>query len=133
MYDYPVFQVVGQTHILREAFAPTNNILPGPVETVLDRPTATDSVATGKSAIYILIVCMDGANVSREDRVKVRVSLAEDSDDWTGKERLVGATSAGAISGVGVVDEEAAMCRWHNRGNATPEVCALGQYEAETF
>lgn len=66
---------------------------------------------------------MDGGNVSREDRVRVRVSFAEDSDDWAGRERINGASSAGAISGDGVVDEETAVCRWRTPGHATPEVC----------
>lgn len=127
---------MGQTRILQEAFAPTNNfldLLPVPVKTAPRRPTATESAANKKSAINILIVCMDGGDVSREDRVRVRVSLVEDSDDWAGRERFVGATSAGAISGDGVVDEEAAVCRWHTAGNATQEVCAEDNTRLTTF
>ncbi len=69
-----------------------------------------------------MVICMDGGDISREDRVRVRVSLAADSDDWEGSAQFSGATSAAAISGVGVVDEEAAMCRWDSRGSATREV-----------
>lgn len=124
---------MGQARILREAFAPTNNLLPAPVKSATRRATAAGSAATEKSVINILIVCMDGGNVSREDRVRVRVSLAEDSDDWGGRERINSTTSNGAISGVGVVDEEAAVCRWHTPGHATPEVCALDNTRLKTI
>lgn len=65
---------------------------------------------------------MDGGNVSREDRVRVRVSLAMDSDDWGDHDRFDGSGNYGeinaVISGVGVVDEEAAVCRWGWQGTA---------------
>lgn len=63
---------------------------------------------------------MDGGDVSREDRVRVRVSLAEDADDWGSSGQPKDATST-AISGVGVVDEEAATCRWDSpRSSSSP-------------
>lgn len=55
--------------------------------------------------------------MSREDRLRVRVSLAEDSDEWGASLRLGGVTSA-ATSRVGVVDEEAAVCSWNGPGQA---------------
>lgn len=74
--------------------------------------TTRDAAAKAKHTISILVVCMDGGDVSREDRVRVRVSLAGDSDDWKESERFGGATNSSAVSSVGVVDEEAAVCRW---------------------
>lgn len=65
---------------------------------------------------------MDGGDVSREDRVRVRVSLAGDSDDWQESERFGGSRNPSAFSGVGVVDEEAAVCRWNRQGDSTLEV-----------
>ncbi|CAN0202108.1 unnamed protein product, partial [Ectocarpus sp. 8 AP-2014] len=114
--------VVGQAHILREAFAPTNNLLPSLPANVAAPPHrpptsgATASPAT-TAAIHVLVISMDGGDVSREDRLRVRVSLAEDSDEWGASERLGGVTSA-ATSRVGVVDEEAAVCSWNGPGQA---------------
>ena len=70
---------------------------------------------------------MDGGDISREDRVRVRISLAADSDDWEGTAPFSGAKSAAAISGFGVVDEEAAVCRWDSRGGSTREVWTIPQ------
>ena len=67
---------------------------------------------------------MDGGDVSRGDRVRVRVSLAGDSDDWKESERFGEAAYSSAVSAVGVVDEEAAVCRWDRRGDSTREVRA---------
>ncbi|CAN0312812.1 unnamed protein product, partial [Ectocarpus sp. 6 AP-2014] len=114
--------VVGQAHILREAFAPTNNLLPSLPASVAAPPHrpptsgATASPAT-TAAIHVLVISMDGGDVSREDRLRVRVSLADDSDEWGASERLGGVTSA-ATSRVGVVDEEAAVCSWNGPGQA---------------
>lgn len=60
---------------------------------------------------------MDGGDVSREDRLRVRVSLAEDSDEWGAGEPL-GEVASAATSRVGVVDEEAAVCSWDGSGQA---------------
>lgn len=62
--------------------------------------------------------------MTREDRVRVRVSLADDSDDWKDSERFGGIAKPAAVSRVGVVDEEAAVCRWDRPGDAKREVCA---------
>lgn len=122
----PLAQVVDQAHILREAFAPTTNLSPLhiPMKTT-PRQVATatyDAVARAMHTICVLVVCMDGGDVSREDRVRVRVSLAGDPDDWRENEQFSRATNPSAVSGVGVVDEEAAVCRWHVPGGSTREV-----------
>ncbi|CAM9397599.1 unnamed protein product, partial [Ectocarpus fasciculatus] len=115
-------EVVGQAHILREAFAPTNNLLPSlPANVAAPSHQPPTSVAAANpattSAIHVLVISMDGGDVSREDRPRVRVSLAEDSDEWGASERRGGVTSA-ATSRVGVVDEEAAVCSWDGPGQA---------------
>ncbi|CAM9425194.1 unnamed protein product [Scytosiphon promiscuus] len=111
--------VVGQTHILREAFAPTNSPLFSPASTSSSqRLSSHEKEKANTSAIHILIVCMDGGDVSREDRVRVRASLAEDSDDW-GCMGQPNDTTSTATSGVGEVDEEAATCRWDSPRSAS--------------
>lgn len=105
-------QVVGQTHILREAFAPTTNVSRLPMGATPHQLTTSDVAEKPRHTISVLIICMDGGDVSREDRVRVRVSLAGDSDDWRESERFGGAINPSAVSGVGVVDEETAVCRW---------------------
>lgn len=79
--------------------------------------------------IDILILGMDGGDLSVEDCVRVRVSLAVDSDDWDDEWGHVdeGGRGAGivAVSGVGVVDELTATCRWGSRG-ATGGMVSVG-------
>lgn len=115
---------MGQTHILQEAFAPTTNFLPNPSKPTPYQPSTTDVGKKLDSKICVMVICMDGGDISREDRVRVRVSLAADSDDWEASAQFSRTTSSAAISGVGVVDEEAATCRWDSRGGggATREV-----------
>lgn len=118
-------QVVGQAHILQEAFAPTTNRFPLQMETNLRQLAAADAPTY---TLSVLIICMDGGNVSREDRVRVRVSLSGDSDDWKESERFGGVPNPAAVSGVGVVDEEAAVCRWDRPGGSTREVRAQDNF-----
>lgn len=80
--------------------------------------------AKAKHTISVQIICMDGGDVSREDRVRVRVSLAGDSDDWKECERLGGVANPAAVSRVGVVDEAAAVCRWDRPGDSARRVRA---------
>lgn len=117
MYHPVDYQVTGQSHILREAFAPTGSL-------ALSPPSAPPAAVAGSGtllrfAIHVLLVSMDGGDVSRDDRPRVRVSLAADSDDWGGDERFGGAVGPGstraAVSEVGVVDEECSICRWGRR------------------
>lgn len=120
-------QVVGQARILREAFAPATSFSRLPMEaTPQQLLTTCDVTENPEHTISVLIICMDGGDVSREDRVRVRVSLAGDSDDWRESERFGGATnpSSSVVSGVGMVDEEAAVCRWGRSGGSTREVGA---------
>lgn len=117
MYHPVDCQVTGQSHILREAFAPTGGH-------ALPPPTAPPAAVAGSEtlptfAIHVLLVSMDGGDVSKDDRPRVRVSLAADSDDWGGDERFGGAvgpgSTRGVVSGVGEVDEECSICRWGRR------------------
>lgn len=115
MIYFPIdHQVIGQSHILREAFAPCGGLaLPS---TSAPPPIVASSGKLPRFAIHVLLVSMDGGDVSSDDRPRVRISLAADSDDWGGDDSFGGATSLGstkaAISRVGVVDEECSVCRW---------------------
>lgn len=116
--------MTGQAHILREAFAPTDGVAVQATNALHQTPANT--APETMSAIHVLLVGMDGGAVSREDRVRVRVFLAADSDDWEGDERFGSGssleTTGVAVSGVGVVDEEAAICRWGLHGVANGAV-----------
>lgn len=113
MYQPVGDQVIGQSHILREAFAPTGDLAVRPPSA----PPPTGALPTFE--IHILLVSMDGGDVTSDDRPRVRVSLVADSDDWGGDERSGGGVNLGsarvAVSGVGVVEEDCAICRWGRR------------------